>query len=59
MKKGVKKGWRGEREKCNGVSVSYSGEKERERAKEQERESRICCFFDFNQKQRRSAVEKA
>lgn len=22
-------------------------------------ESGICCFFDFNQKQRRSAVEKA
>lgn len=24
-----------------------------------ESESGICCFFDFNQKQRRSAVEKA
>lgn len=23
------------------------------------RESEICCFFDFNQKQRRSAVEKS
>lgn len=27
--------------------------------REGESESGICCFFDFNQKQRRSAVEKA